>query len=236
MITRYLIVNADDLGLSAGINRGIIEAHEQGIVTRASLMVRQPGAANAAGYAREHPRLGIGLHLDLGEWVYRDGAWQELYRVVSDQDAAQVAQELARQLQQFQALVGRMPMHLDSHQHVHNAEPVRTIMLDAAKRLGVPLRFHDPNVRYVGDFYGQSGRGEPWRQGITVTALIAILEKLEAGVTELACHPGFPEMEMVYADERRIEVETLCDPRVRTALAAQGIELVAYPQSLNALR
>lgn len=236
MTRRYLIVNADDFGLRAGINHGIVRAHEQGIVTRASLMVRQPGAAEAAAYAREHRRLGIGLHFDIGEWVYRDGEWRELYRVVPDQDAAQVAQELARQVQQFQELVGRMPMHLDSHQHVHNAEPVRTIMLDAAKRLGVPLRFHDPNVRYVGDFYGQSGRGEPWRQGITVTALIAILEKLEAGVTELACHPGFPDMEMVYADERRIEVETLCDPRVRMTLAAQGIELLAYPQASIALR
>ena len=42
--TRRLIVNADDLGLSAGVNRGIVEAHARGIVTSASLMVRQPAA------------------------------------------------------------------------------------------------------------------------------------------------------------------------------------------------
>lgn len=178
----------------------------------------------------------IGQHLDIGEWFYRYGEWQKLYPVVPELEAEQVEQELARQLELFQGLVGRMPMHLDSHQHVHNAEPVRTIMLDAAKRLGVPLRFYDPNVRYVGEFYGQSGRGESWREGITVGALIAILEKLEAGVTELGCHPGFPDSDMVYADERRIEVDTLCDPRVRMTLAAQGIELLAYPQASIALR
>src|SRR5437870_3779943 len=44
MAARYLIVNADDFGLSPGVNRGIIEAHEHGIVTSASLMVRWPAA------------------------------------------------------------------------------------------------------------------------------------------------------------------------------------------------
>lgn len=45
---RHLVVNADDFGLSPGVNRGVIEAHEAGIVTSASLMVRWPGAAEAA--------------------------------------------------------------------------------------------------------------------------------------------------------------------------------------------
>ena len=52
---RVLIVNADDFGLSAGVNRGIVEAHERGIVTSASLMVRRPAAREAADYARTHP-------------------------------------------------------------------------------------------------------------------------------------------------------------------------------------
>jgi predicted glycoside hydrolase/deacetylase ChbG (UPF0249 family) len=55
-VTRQLIVNADDFGQSAGVNRGVIEAHENGIVTSASLMVRWPDAADAARYARPAPR------------------------------------------------------------------------------------------------------------------------------------------------------------------------------------
>ena len=54
---RFLIVNADDFGLSEGVNRGIIEAHERGIVTSASLMVLKPSAVSAAAYSREHLRL-----------------------------------------------------------------------------------------------------------------------------------------------------------------------------------
>src|SRR5206468_2930594 len=60
---KLVVVNADDLGLSPGVNRGIIEAHERGIVTSASLMVRWPAAAEAAAYARSRPQLGVGLHL-----------------------------------------------------------------------------------------------------------------------------------------------------------------------------
>ena len=76
---RYLIVNADDFGQSAGINRGIVTAHEQEIVTSASLMVRWQAAARAAEYAREHPEFSVGLHVDLGEWAFRDGDWVALY-------------------------------------------------------------------------------------------------------------------------------------------------------------
>ena len=49
---RALIVNADDFGLSPGVNAGVARTHEQGILTSASLMVRQPAADEAAAYAR----------------------------------------------------------------------------------------------------------------------------------------------------------------------------------------
>ncbi len=70
---RRLIVNADDFGHSAAVNAGVVEAHERGLVTSASLMVRRPAAAAAAAYARSRPELGLGLHVELGEWVYADG-------------------------------------------------------------------------------------------------------------------------------------------------------------------
>src|SRR5881398_1755567 len=109
MNTRYLIVNADDFGQSRGINRGIAEAHERGIVTSASLMVRWPAAAEAAAYARGHPRLRVGLHLDLGEWVLRKGEWVARYEVVPASDSEQVAGEVARQTEKFRELMGRDP-------------------------------------------------------------------------------------------------------------------------------
>src|SRR5262249_16709084 len=122
---RCLIVNADDFGQSPGVNRGVIAAHERGIVTSASLMVRWPAAAEAAAYARTHPDLGLGLHLDLGEWTYREGSWVARYLVAVPDDARAVSDEVGRQLAAFRSLVGRDPTHLDSHQHVHREDPVR---------------------------------------------------------------------------------------------------------------
>src|SRR5262249_59174838 len=98
---RYLIVNADDCGQSFGVNWGIIEAHERGIVTSASLMVRWPAAAEAAVYGRQHPNLSLGLHVDLGEWACRDGHWMPVYQVVPTNDTAAVADEVARHLAAF---------------------------------------------------------------------------------------------------------------------------------------
>ena len=226
---RILIVNADDFGLSHGINRGIIAAHERGIVTSASLMVRWPAATEAATYGREHPALSLGLHLDLREWIYRNENWEQLYEVVATDDITAVAEEATRQLAAFRQLTGRDPTHLDSHQHVHRAEPVHSLLSIMAAALNVPLRHYHDGITYCGDFYGQSGKGEPYAQGITTEALINTLAVLPAGVTELGCHPGLDsDFDSVYAGERAQEVETLCDARVRPTLVATGIELRSF--------
>jgi predicted glycoside hydrolase/deacetylase ChbG (UPF0249 family) len=227
--TRRLIVNADDFGLSQGVNRGIIAAHEVGIVTSASLMVRGPAAAEAAAYARAHPRLSVGLHVDLGEWAFRGGAWVELYRVVPLDDAAAVAAEVTRQLEAFRRLAGCDPTHLDSHQHVHRKEPVQQVVTAVAAGLGVPLRHFTPGIVHCGEFYGQDGEGLPYPHLIRPSALLAILERLRPGVTELGCHPGERDLpDTMYDSERRDEVRALCDPGVRQALGALGIERISF--------
>src|SRR5437660_12094031 len=95
---RHLIVNADDFGQSAGVNEGIIAAHERGLVRSASLMVRWPAAREAAAYGQEHSDFSLGLHVDLGEWTCREGSWVARYEVVSLKDCQAVADEVARQV------------------------------------------------------------------------------------------------------------------------------------------
>jgi len=223
---RYLIVNADDFGRSAGINRGIATTHEQGIVTSASLMVRWPFAAEAAGYARDHPALSVGLHVDLGEWVPQaEDGWRTVYEVRAEDLEAEVCRQLGR----FRELVGHEPTHLDSHQHVHRSEPVASIVRVLGEELGVPVRSVSPEVRYCGDFYGQDRRGEPRQDAIGVKALLSLIASLPAGTTEMCCHPGdAADLESSYLYERSREIESLCDPRVRVALAAGGVELRSF--------
>jgi predicted glycoside hydrolase/deacetylase ChbG (UPF0249 family) len=228
---RYLIVNADDFGQSPGVNQGVIEAHERGIVTSASLMVRWPAAAEAAAYARDHPALSVGLHLDLGEWVCRDGTWVALYEVVPEDNGPAVAEELGRQLAAFQRLLGCDPTHLDSHQHVHRAGSACSYLVGLGRRLGVPVRHFSSEIRYCSDFYGQEKMGAPYPEGIQVDRLLCLLKDLPEGVTELGCHPGLgADMTSMYKAERAQEVRALCDPRVREAVAAEGIKLVSFAQ------
>jgi predicted glycoside hydrolase/deacetylase ChbG (UPF0249 family) len=230
MTERALIVNADDFGLSPGVNAGVARTHEEGILTSASLMVRPPAAEEAAAYARATPALGVGLHVDLGEWVWQDGAWAAVYEVVSvDGDPQAVEAEVRGQLARFRALVGRDPTHLDSHQHVHRWESVREIFKGLATEIGVPLRHHLGGVAYCGDLYGHDERGVPIPEAITPAALMEIIAGLAPGVTELACHPGIGEdTESPYGREREQEVEVLCDPGIAEALRREGIVLRSF--------
>jgi len=230
-LMRRLIVNADDFGQSPGINRGVMDAAEDGVVTSASLMVRWPAAEAAARIAGERPGFSLGLHFDLGEWAYRDGQWHPSYRVVDPDDVEATRDELDRQLNMFERLVGRPPTHLDSHQHVHREQALRRSMLEVADGLGVPLREATPRVTYCGDFYGQSGRGDPYPEGITRAALLAIFDALRDGMTELGCHPGedgLADIDSMYVAERAAERRVLCDPTVRDALLIRGIELCSF--------
>jgi predicted glycoside hydrolase/deacetylase ChbG (UPF0249 family) len=227
--TRRLIVNGDDFGLSAGVNRGIERAHEDGILTSASMMVRAQHATEAAEYAQAHPALSVGLHIDLGEWHYTGEVWVAAYEVVATEDADAVRAEIAAQLERFRMLMGREPTHLDAHQHAHQSEPARTIVLEHGRWLGVPVRSFTPDLRYEGGFYGQSGRGEPWPEGITPEALCTLLRALPPGATELGCHPAIDdESGSSYGSERTTETATLCDPRVRDVLREEDIALCSY--------
>lgn len=229
MADRRLIVNADDFGRCRLINAGLIEAHERGIVTSASLMCRWPGTAEAATYGSRCSALALGLHLDLGEWTYRKGDWTPAYEVVDFEDARAVESEIRGQLAAFRELVGRDPTHLDSHQHVHRFEPVASLALQLAEEIGVPLRTYDALIGYCGDFYGRTREGRPLHEAITVQALIDLVRALPEGVTELACHPGEgSESDREYAMERQLEVRALTDFRVRAALDREGIRLCSF--------
>jgi chitin disaccharide deacetylase len=225
---RELVVNADDLGLSEGVNRGIARAHVDGIVTSASLMVRQPAAEHAAELVRELPDLGVGLHVDLAEWVPEPAGWTPLYTFVDDEDELAVAQEVEQQLLLFQNLVGRPPDHIDSHQHSHRSEPLRSILGRTAKELRVPLRFHS-RFAYFGGFYGQGREGRPLPDAISPAGLRAALAGLPDGATELCCHPAAElDFRSSYGSERIRELETLCDPTVRGAVRANAFVLESF--------
>ena len=143
--------------------------------------------------------------------------------------AAAVHDECARQLDRFRDLVGRDPTHLDSHQHVHRDEPVRSVARAMAARLGIALRDASVSVAYEGGFYGQHGDGHAAAECLSAEAILGIITRSTASVVELGCHPGFdPDLETMYCQERRREVEVLCTPGLRARIAAAGFELATF--------
>jgi len=209
---KWLIVTGDDFGASHGINRGIIQAHRDGILTSASLLVDRPASEAAAALAREHTKMRLGLHLELDAG-----------------DPDKVAVQCERQMARFQELTGERPTHVDSHHAVHLEARVLPHVLAFARQAGAPVRGHSV-AHHVGSFYGQWG-GATHPEHIGVEGLLRLLDtEVREGVTELSCHPGYvePGFRSSYLMERELELRTLCDPRVRHAIRDRGIQLIGF--------
>jgi predicted glycoside hydrolase/deacetylase ChbG (UPF0249 family) len=209
---KWLIVTADDFGISRGINRGIVETHLGGVVTSTSLMVDRPACEEAVALARQCPKLSLGLHLEL------DGV-----------DPENVPAEIERQQTRFMELVGSAPTHVDTHHDMHRDPEVLSPLLAWGRRIRVPVRGHS-EVRCSSKFYGQWG-GETHLEQIGVEALLRLLdEEAGEGMTEFNCHPGHPEpgFPSSYAAEREVEVRTLCHPQLRQAILERGFRLIGF--------
>jgi len=216
---KYLIVNADDFGYGAAINRGIAHCIDKGVVTSAGLMVNTPGTGEAVRMAAERKRLSLGLHVNFTN---------EAQRLVDFDDPAICEAELRRQFDLFVDLVGRKPTHIDGHQHVHRFCP--PVFQGLAEKEGVPLRERPP-VTFKGGFYAQWQYGVSDPSKVSLEALSHILrEEVGDGIYELAVHPGFtdPAVPYVYDGDRELEMATLCDVRVPDIIREEGIRLISY--------
>ena len=217
---RAVIFNADDLGMSPEIDQGILEAHDRGVVTSASLMVREPHTLAAIEEARRRPDLGLGIHV----------AFDHRRRWFVDiQDLSAVRREVDRQLDTFVRLVGRPPTHIDSHHHIHRLFNVAHVFLQAGQRYGVPVRgFSD--VFYMGGFYGQLHLGKTDSSRLTLEALTSLLEALPPGVSEVSCHPGHLEHrpDAFYNREREAELQVLIDPRLKDVCAGSALRRLSF--------
>jgi predicted glycoside hydrolase/deacetylase ChbG (UPF0249 family) len=245
---RVLIVNADDLGRTIGINQGIFEAHARGIVTSATLMVSYPAAEAAARALHAYPDLGVGLHVQLTggvplcepgrvtSLVGADGRFPAKPEGHGELRLDEVLLEVEAQLARFSLVVGGTPTHLDSHHHSHRLPVVTEALARVAQRIGVPVRRSSEAIAarlaadrirttdyFVERFFGADVRLE---------VLLDILAHVPRGSTELMCHPAVvdPELEASssYVAERERELELLTDPAVYSALRARGIRLAHF--------
>jgi len=154
---RRLIVNADDFGFTAGVNRGIVEAHTRGIVTSSTLMANGRAFADAVSLAATVPRLSVGCHVVLIDGVpvldagllpsittsnsngahFRDGLKSFAARALAGRlNPHEIEVEVSAQIRKLQS-AGVSVSHVDTHKHTHLFLAVLRPLLRAARACGV---------------------------------------------------------------------------------------------------
>jgi hopanoid biosynthesis associated protein HpnK len=149
-----VIINADDFGLSPGVNRGILAAFRHGILTSTTMLVNLPSYDDAVELARQNPDLPIGIHLSLlwgppvsapstvPSLVERDGHFPRSLTVLARRyflgrlDPAHVRTEFRAQVERFRR-AGLNPTHVDSHKHVHCLPGVLEALADVVAEQGI---------------------------------------------------------------------------------------------------
>ena len=196
---RRLIVNADDFGLHAAVNRGILTAHTEGIVSSTSLMAGGAAFDDAVRIARHCPQLGVGVHLTLvgaspllpvaevSSLLDESGDFYGSYPLFIKRflrgkiRLAEVERELAAQIDRVR-MAGIQPSHLDSHQHLHVLPGIGGLVLDLARRFSIrAIRIPAEPVAFIGATPATVGR-LVGRGGLTMLANLFRQHAAAAGI------------------------------------------------------
>ena len=196
---RRLIVNADDFGLHAAVNRGILAAHTEGIVSSTSLMAGGAALDDAVRIAKQCPQLGVGVHLTLvgaspllpvaevSSLLEEAGDFYGSYPLFIKRflrgkiRLAEVERELAAQIDRVR-MAGIQPSHLDSHQHLHVLPGIGGLVLDLARRFSIrAIRIPAEPVAFIGATPATVGR-LAGRGGLTMLANLFRQQAAAAGI------------------------------------------------------
>jgi chitin disaccharide deacetylase len=242
-----LVINADDFGYSKGVNLGIIEAYQNGVVTSTTMMTNMPGAAHAAALALENPGLGVGIHLvldcgspvnvEVPSLIDENGFFYKMVDLVKHASLLDIEKEYTSQIEKFLSF-GLQPTHLDSHHHLHGHEKIYPIVAKLAKKYNLPVRkvSGDPNhvsneelqmVQYFSpEFYGND---------LSVKHLIKLAERvLSYESAEIMTHPAYIDEPLLsgssYALQRVRELAILTDKKIQQVFLDKNIKLVTYKE------
>lgn len=226
---KKLIVNADDFGLTSGVNYGIIEAYTYGILTSTTLMINQPFAKHAINLKKQYKNLGLGIHLTFDKGKALSGISSLTdengnllkYSLLKDSGTEEdFYREAKLQLEKFIELVGEKPTHMDSHHHIHiksnNAEKA---VLRLSKEYNLKIR---TQCNLIEDFYDA---------GVELEKLLNTLKNSSCEITELMCHPGYIDHALLktssYNTKREDELNILKDSTLLNYIK-ENFDLIDY--------
>ena len=231
-----LIVNSDDYGLTKGVNYGIIEALQNGVLRSTTAMVNMPAIDHAVKLSKVNPELGVGLHLVLsagyplvkGHKTIVDEKGHFLKGSVlekSEVDIEEVYREYKAQMEKFIELFGRKPTHIDGHHHTHKLPQTQAATLRLAKEYSIDyVRSLSNHPEFISTFYAD-------KVGIEVFKHLFI-ERKDEKILEIMCHTAFIDVDLLhissYNSNRVKELETLVSPEIIQWVKDEGIELTHF--------
>ncbi len=243
-----LIVNADDLGLCCGVNLGIMEAYNNGVVRSATIMPTGAGFSHAVQLAKQHPGLGVGVHLTLtsgrpvcqghitlvdshGNFSTREDLKAAGWAV----DIREVHQEFTAQIQKV-IEAGLVPTHLDSHHHIHLLPTIFPVVLSLAKEMKLPLRVRQRSqipAEYAMIDTPDRLVDRLFKKEISLEQLNNLLLQADPKeVLEVMVHPGYVDRYLLqnssYSLARAEELAVLTDPVLISQLPQMQVELINY--------
>ncbi|MGI6781413.1 MAG: chitin disaccharide deacetylase [Acholeplasmataceae bacterium] len=238
----FLIVNADDFGMSKGVNYGIIEAHKNGIVTSTTMMITMPEVNHAIELARKTPTLKMGLHLNmtLGQSLTNCQTLVNnhnmFFKPIENPDYKKFSEEeiyleFKAQYNMFLEKVGMKPTHFDSHLYAHHIYPqAKRAIMRLALETNLPVRDMTVNgfkdVKFFDFFKGNNG----------VDLSTILFENIDLfkqqKYSELMVHPAYVDeflrLKSTYSYPRAQELEILTSDEIKQALKENNIELIGY--------
>lgn len=238
---KKLIVNADDFGLTKGINKGTILAHENGVVTSTTLMVNGYATDEAFALAKGNPNLSVGIHFVLTfgrpildghkSLVDENGDFLKVNVLrESELDATEVEAEFRAQLDKFMSY-GLRPTHIDSHHHVHEHDDVFPVVAELAKELNIPMRsvidkshgIKCPDLFTI-EFYGETANLEGFKRATEFTS--------DDQLIEVMTHPAVVDDLLgeisSYVSERGEELNVLTSNEIKDYLQKAQVKLINY--------
>lgn len=187
---KQLILNADDFGLTPGVNEGIIRAHQDGILTSATLMATSRAFDDAVARAKSTPRLGVGCHLVLvgGKAVSQPEEIPSLVDAAGKfpptlpQFVAKVSSGTVRSRdieRELRAQIGKVrgagiePTHVDTHKHTHAHPVVMKALGRVVHEMGI-TRVRKPAEELAASWESQSCGERSWGRLASAAAVRAV--------------------------------------------------------------
>lgn len=231
---KKLIVNADDFGLSPGVNKGIIETYLNGILSSTTLMVNQPYAEHAIELYKNYNGLGLGIHLtfDKGKALYGissltddEGNFKKYPLLLKSAKKDDFINEIEAQILKFKELCGKMPTHMDSHHHIHiKLQEAFEAVEIISKKYNLKYRKND---ELIGEFY---------ENNVSLNEFYSLINAKNTETIEFMCHPAVVDIPLLetssYTYKREEELKILINSQVKDFIKDNYI-LMSYDEKIK---